>query len=40
MVGQHHGLKGQEFDQALGDIQGQRSLAFCSSWDHKEWDMT
>ena len=30
----------QEFEQALGDIQGQRSLAFCSSRDHKDWDMT
>ena len=27
MVGQHHRLDGHEFEQALGDGEGQRSLA-------------
>ena len=25
---------------SLGDYEGQESLACCSSWDHKESDMT
>ena len=29
-----------DFDQALGDIEGQGSLACCSPWGHKESDMT
>ena len=28
------------FEQALGDGEGQRSLACCSPWGHKESDMT
>ena len=36
----HHGLNGHEFDQVLGVGQGQGSLACCSSWGHKELDMT
>ena len=40
MVGWHHQLDGQEFQQALGDGEGHRSLACCSSWYHKEVDMT
>ena len=40
MVEWHHQLNGQEFEQALGDGDGQRSLACCSSWGHKESDMT
>ena len=35
-----HRLNGHEFEQALGDADGQRSLACCSPWDHKESDMT
>ena len=35
-----HQLSGQEFEQALGDAEGQGSLACCSSWDCKESDMT
>ena len=27
MVGWHHGLNGQEFEQTLGDSEGQGSLA-------------
>ena len=30
MVGWHHQLKGHEFEQALGDGEGQGSLACCS----------
>ena len=32
MVGWHHQLNGHEFKQALGDGDGQRSLACCSPW--------
>ena len=40
MIEWHHRLKGQEFGQALGDGEGQGSLACCSPWGHKESDMT
>ena len=40
MAGWHHRLDGHEFEQALGDTEGQGSLASCSSWGHKELDMT
>ena len=40
MVGWHHQLNGHEFEQTLGDGKGQRSLACCSPWDHKESDTT
>ena len=36
MVGWHHQLNGHEFDQTLGDGEGQGSLA----WSHKESDTT
>ena len=36
MVGWHHWLNGHEFEQAVG----QRNLACCSPWGHKELDMT
>ena len=29
MLGWHHGLTGREFEQALGDIEGQGSLVCC-----------
>ena len=29
-----------ETEQALGDGEGQGSLACCSPWGHKEWGMT
>ena len=32
MVGCHHRLNGHEFEQALGDSGGQRSLACCFPW--------
>ena len=36
MVGWHHRLNGQ----ALGDGEGQGSLACCNPWGRKEWDTT
>ena len=30
MVGCHHQLNGHEFEQALGDSEGQKSLAWCN----------
>ena len=40
MVGWHHQLDGQEFDQASGVGEGQGGLACCSPWDRKELDTT
>ena len=40
MVGGHLWLDGHEFEQALGDGEGQESLECCSPWGHKELDMT
>ena len=40
MVGWHHRLDGHEFEQALGDGEGQGSLVCCSPWGHKESDTT
>ena len=40
MVGWHHQLNGHEFEQALGDSEGQGSPACCSPWSHKESDTT
>ena len=40
MVGWHHQLSGQEFEQALGVDSGQGSLVCCSPWGCKESDMT
>ena len=39
-VGWHHWLNGHEFEQALGDGEGQGGLACCSPWGRKESDMT
>ena len=36
MAGWHHWLNGHEFEQALGDGEGQGSLVCCSSWGCKE----
>ena len=36
MVGQHHWLNGHEFEGALGDGEGQGSLACCNLWVLKE----
>ena len=38
MVGGHHQLNGDEFEQTLGDNEGQESLACCSLWGQKESD--
>ena len=40
MAGWHHRLSGHEFQQAPRVGDGQGGLACCSSWDHKESDMT
>ena len=40
MVGWHHQLNGHEFDQVLGDGEGQGSLACCSPWGCKDSDTT
>ena len=40
MSGWHHPLNGHEFGQAPGVGDGQRSLACCSPWGHKESDRT
>ena len=40
MVGWHHWLNGHEFEQALGDSEGQGSMACCSSQGRKESDTT
>ena len=40
MVGGHHWHNGHEFEQVLGDDEGQGSLVCCSPWGHKESDMT
>ena len=39
-VGWHHQLNGYGFEQALGDGEGQGSLACCSLLGCKESDMT
>ena len=40
MVGWHHRLRGHEFEQALGDGEGQGSPACCSPWGYKKSDTT
>ena len=40
MDGWHHWFKGHEFEQALGDGDGQGCLVCFSPWDCKESDMT
>ena len=40
MVGWHHQLNGQEFEQTPGDSEGQGSLVCCSSSSHKNLDTT
>ena len=39
-AGWHHRLNGHEFEQTLGDGEGQGSPVCCSPWGHKELDMT
>ena len=38
IVRQCHWLSAYEFEQTLGDSEGQGSLACCSQWGHKELD--
>ena len=40
MAGWHHRLNRQEFEQTLGDGEGQGSLVCCSPWGCKESDTT
>ena len=40
MIGWHHQLDGQEFEQAPGVGDGQGSLMYCSPWGPKESDTT
>ena len=39
VVGRYHQLNGHEFEQTLGDSEGQGDLA-CCCLSHKELDMT
>ena len=32
MVGWHHRLNGHDFEQTLGDREGQGNVACCSPW--------
>ena len=38
MVGWHRRMSGHEFEQILGDSEGQQSLVFCSLWGYIESD--
>ena len=38
MVGWHHSFSGHDFEQTLGDSDGQGILVCCSPWRHKEFD--
>ena len=40
IVGWQHRLNGHEFEQILGDGEGQGTLACCSPWAHKVSDTT
>ena len=40
MAGWHHQLNGLEFEQALGNSEGQRSLTCYNPWGCKESDTT
>ena len=40
IVGWHHRFSRHEFEQALGDGEGQGRLACCSPWGRKESDRT
>ena len=40
VVGWYHWLNGHEFEQTLGDVEGQGSLACCGPWGRKESDTT
>ena len=38
LVGWHHRLSGHEFEQTLGDGEGQGSLVGCSLWGRNQLD--
>ena len=38
MVEWHHRLNGHEFEQSLGDGEGQGGLVYCSQWGREELD--
>ena len=40
MIGWHHQFNGHEFEQTLGDSEGQGNLACCSPRGRKASDMT
>ena len=40
MVGWHHQLNGHEFEQPLGNDEGQGSLVCYNPWGHKELNTT
>ena len=40
MVEWHHQLSGHEFEQVLGEGEGQGGLVSCSPWGCKELDTT
>ena len=40
MVRKNHWLNEHEFEQTLGDSEGQGSLSYYSPWGHKELDVT
>ena len=40
MIGRHHRLSGNAFNQVPGDGEGQVSLACCSPWGCKKLDMS
>ena len=40
MTGWHQRLNGHEFEQTLGDSEGQGNLACYSPWGHKKSDTT
>ena len=38
VVGWYHQLNGHEFEQALGDSEGQGNMVCCSPWGCKDLD--
>ena len=40
MVGWHHWLNGHQYEQTLGDSEGQGRLLCCSPWGHKETQLS
>ena len=35
MIGRHHGINENSFEQAPGDSEGQGNLTSCSPWGHR-----